>query len=385
MADPGDIAVIGMACRFPGGIDSPESLWNLIANGGDVITEIPADRWDADEHYDAEQGVPGRSVSRWGGFLTDAGGFDAKFFKIAEREALATDPQHRVLLETAWEAVERSGTPPSALAGTRTGVFVGIAHGDYSVVTHGVRKIHPYWFTGTAFSMASGRISFALDLAGPSLSVDTACSSGLTSVHQACMSIRSGESDMALAGGVMLMLIPEPAAGASGLGMLSRSGRCRPFDRSADGFVRAEGCGMVFLKRATDALADGDHILAVIKGIATNQDGRTDTSPCRRRPRRPQCTGPRWPTPGSPREQVGMVPGARHGHAPSVTRSSSAPWPRSTARAPPLRGDLRQVESRSHRVGRRHRRADRHRAGVAAWRRTRDAAPQRSSTPRSAR
>ncbi|WP_309223362.1 sulfolipid-1 biosynthesis phthioceranic/hydroxyphthioceranic acid synthase [Micromonospora sp. CP22] len=277
MADPGDIAVIGMACRFPGGIDSPESLWNLIANGGDVITEIPADRWDADEHYDAEQGVPGRSVSRWGGFLTDAGGFDAKFFKIAEREALATDPQHRVLLETAWEAVERSGTPPSALAGTRTGVFVGIAHGDYSVVTHGVRKIHPYWFTGTAFSMASGRISFALDLAGPSLSVDTACSSGLTSVHQACMSIRSGESDMALAGGVMLMLIPEPAAGASGLGMLSRSGRCRPFDRSADGFVRAEGCGMVFLKRATDALADGDHILAVIKGIATNQDGHTET------------------------------------------------------------------------------------------------------------
>lgn len=278
MPGAGDIAVIGMGCRFPGGIDSPESLWNLVERGGDAITEIPPERWNAEDYYDAEQGVPGRSVSRWGGFLADIGGFDAKFFKISEREAQATDPQHRLLLETAWEAVEHSGMAPSELAGTRTGVFVGMAHDDYALACHGVQdKVHPYGFTGTAFSMASGRIAFALGLTGPALTVDTACSSGLMSVHLACLSLRSGDSDLALAGGCMLMLVPEVAVSASGLGMLSPTGRCRPFDQAADGFVRSEGCGMVFLKRASDALADGDRILAVIKGIAANQDGRTET------------------------------------------------------------------------------------------------------------
>jgi acyl transferase domain-containing protein/acyl carrier protein len=252
-------------------------LWDLVESGGDAITEIPAERWNAEEYYDPEPGVPGRSVSRWGGFLADVGGFDTTFFKIAEREALAIDPQHRVLLETAWEAVEHSGTAPSQLAGTRTGVFVGIAHDDYAVASHGVAKTHPYWFTGTSFSMASGRIAFAMGLTGPALSVDTACSSGLTSVHLACQSLRCGDSDLALAGGCMLMLIPEVAVSASGLGMLSPTGRCRPFDQAADGFVRSEGCGMVFLKRASDALADGDRILAVIRGVAANQDGRTET------------------------------------------------------------------------------------------------------------
>ncbi|MEV7612163.1 sulfolipid-1 biosynthesis phthioceranic/hydroxyphthioceranic acid synthase [Streptomyces sp. NPDC089799] len=280
MSDPRDIAVIGIGCRFPGGVDSPEALWDLIERGGDAITEIPPDRWDAEEYYDPEQGVPGRSVSRWGGFLSDIAGFDAKFFKLSEREALATDPQHRVLLETAWEAVEHAGIQPSALAGTRTGVFVGMAHIDYALASHGPQEqeqVHPYGFTGPALSMGSGRIAFALDLAGPALSIDTACSSGLMSVHLAVQSIRSGESDMALAGGCMLMLVPEAATSASGLGMLSPTGRCRPFDQDADGFVRSEGCGMVLLKRASDALADGDRILAIIKGVASNQDGRTET------------------------------------------------------------------------------------------------------------
>lgn len=280
MSDPRDIAVIGIGCRFPGGIDSPEALWDLIARGGDAITEIPAERWNAEEYYDPEQGVPGRSVSRWGGFLTDVAGFDAKFFKLSEREALATDPQHRVLLETAWEAVEHAGMQPSALAGTRTGVFVGMAHIDYALACHGPQEqeqVHPYGFTGPALSMGSGRVAFALDLAGPALSVDTACSSGLVSVNLAVQSIRTGESDMALAGGCMLMLVPEAAVSASGLGMLSPTGRSRPFDQAADGFVRSEGCGMVLLKRASDALADGDRILAVIKGVASNQDGRTET------------------------------------------------------------------------------------------------------------
>ena len=280
MSDPRDIAVIGIGCRFPGGIDSPEALWDLIDRGGDAITEIPADRWNAEEYYDPEQGVPRRSVSRWGGFLTDVGGFDAKFFKLSEREALSTDPQHRVLLETAWEAVEHAGIAPSALAGTRTGTFVGMAHIDYALACHGPQeqeKVHPYGFTGPALSMASGRIAFALGLTGPALSIDTACSSGLMSVSLACQSIRSGESDLALAGGCMLMLVPEAAVSASGLGMLSPTGRCRPFDQAADGFVRSEGCGVVLLKRASDALADGDRILAVIKGVASNQDGRTET------------------------------------------------------------------------------------------------------------
>ncbi|MGW7820240.1 sulfolipid-1 biosynthesis phthioceranic/hydroxyphthioceranic acid synthase [Streptomyces puniciscabiei] len=280
MSDPRDIAVIGIGCRFPGGVDSPEALWDLIERGGDAITEIPADRWNADEYYDPEKGVPGRSVSRWGGFLTDVAGFDAKFFKLSEREALATDPQHRILLETAWEAVEHAGIQPSALAGTRTGVFVGMAHIDYALASHGPQQqeqVHPYGFTGPALSMGSGRIAFALDLAGPALSIDTACSSGLMSIHLAVQSIRSGESDMALAGGCMLMLVPEAAVSASGLGMLSPTGRCRPFDQEADGFVRSEGCGVVLLKRASDAIADGDRILAIIKGVASNQDGRTET------------------------------------------------------------------------------------------------------------
>ncbi|MFE9870148.1 sulfolipid-1 biosynthesis phthioceranic/hydroxyphthioceranic acid synthase [Micromonospora sp. NPDC005686] len=280
MSDPRDIAVIGIGCRFPGGVDSPDALWKLIESAGDAITEIPPDRWDVEQFYDPEKGVPGRSVSRWGGFLTDVAGFDAKFFKLGEREALSVDPQHRLLLETAWEAVEHAGMPPSTLAGTRTGVFVGLAHIDYALACHGPEAqdmVHPYGFTGPALSMASGRISFALGLTGPALSIDTACSSGLMSVSLAVQSIRSGESDMALAGGCMLMLVPEAAVSASGLGMLSPTGRCRPFDQAADGFVRSEGCGMVLLKRASDALADGDRILAVIKGIASNQDGRTET------------------------------------------------------------------------------------------------------------
>ncbi|MCK9893435.1 type I polyketide synthase [Frankia sp. AgB32] len=280
MSDTKDIAVIGIGCRFPGGIDSPEALWDLIERGGDAITDIPADRWNAAEYYDAEKGVPGRTVSRWGGFLTDVAGFDAKFFKLGEREALSVDPQHRVLLETAWEAAEHAGIPPSALAGTRTGVFVGMAHFDYALACHGPQeqeKIHPYGFTGSAPSMGSGRIAFALGLTGPAVSIDTACSSGLMSVSLAVQSIRSGESDMALAGGCMIMLVPDATVSSSGLGMLSPTGRCRPFDQAADGFVRSEGCGMVLLKRASDALADGDRILAVIKGVASNQDGRTET------------------------------------------------------------------------------------------------------------
>lgn len=272
------VAVIGMACRLPGGIDSPEQLWQAVLAGDDLITEIPKDRWDGDEYYDAERGVPGRSVSRWGGFLDDVAGFDASFFGIGEREATAIDPQHRLLLETAWEAVEHAGIAPTSLAGSATGVFVGLSHDDYTVLTRDAGALdQAYSFTGTPFSMASGRISYTLGVKGPSLTVDTACSTGLLTVHLACRSLDDGESDLALAGAAMVMLTPSVTASASAQGMLSPNGRCRPFDTAADGFVRSEGCGVLLLKRLADAERDGDRILAVIRGTAANQDGRSET------------------------------------------------------------------------------------------------------------
>ncbi len=277
-ADVTPVAVIGMACRLPGGIDSPETLWESLLRGEDLITEIPADRWDADEFYDPEPGVPGRSVSRWGGFLDDVMGFDAPFFGFGEREAAAIDPQHRLLLETSWEAVEHAGLAPRSLAGSRTGVFVGLSHDDYTLVKNDAGVLDDaYGFTGDAFSMASGRIAYGLGLHGPAITVDTACSSGLMTVHMACGSLDRGESDLALAGGCMVMLQPSVNSSASALGMLSPTGRCHSFDVAADGFVRSEGCVMVFLKRLPDAMRDGDRILAVIRGTAASQDGRTET------------------------------------------------------------------------------------------------------------
>ncbi|ORA18195.1 sulfolipid-1 biosynthesis phthioceranic/hydroxyphthioceranic acid synthase [Mycobacterium asiaticum] len=272
------VAVIGMACRLPGGIDSPEAFWNALLRGADPITEVPAERWNADDYYDPEPGQPGRSVSRWGGFLTDVVGFDPEFFGINEREAAAIDPQHRLLMEVSWEAVEHAGLPPASLADSLTGVFVGMCHDDYTHVTNAAGALgDAYGFTGTALSMASGRVSYALGLRGPALTVDTACSSSLVAVHLACRSLHDQESNLALAGGCMVMLEPQLYASASGQGMLSPTGRCRPFDTAADGFVRSEACAMVLLKRLPDALRDGDRILAVVRGTATNQDGRTDT------------------------------------------------------------------------------------------------------------
>jgi polyketide synthase 5 len=271
------VAVIGMACRLPNGIDSPDRLWDSLLRGEDLITEIPTDRWDADEYYDPEPGVPGRSVSRWGGFLTDVADFDPEFFAISEREATAIDPQHRLLLETSWEAVEHAGLAPKSLAGSLTGVFVGICHDDYAFVTSDAGALDgAYGFTGTAFSMASGRVSYAMGLRGPAMTIDTACSSSLLAVHMACRSLHEGESDLALAGGSMVMLEPRTYASASAQGMLSPTGRCRSFDAGADGFVRSEGCAVVTLKRLPDALRDGDRVLAVLRGTASNQDGRTE-------------------------------------------------------------------------------------------------------------
>ena len=272
------VAVIGMGCRLPGGIDSPDMLWESLVRGDDLVTEIPADRWDADDYYDPEPGVPGRTVSRWGGFLDDVAGFDAEFFGISEREATSIDPQHRLLLETAWEAIEHAGLDPASLAGSSTAVFTGLTHEDYLVLTKGSGGLaSPYVVTGLNNSVASGRISYALGLHGPAMTFDTACSSGLMAVHLACRSLRDGESDLALAGGCAVLLEPDGSVATSAQGMLSATGRCHSFDAGADGFVRSEGCALVLLKRLPDALRDGDRILAVVRGTATNQDGRTET------------------------------------------------------------------------------------------------------------
>ncbi|WP_372514493.1 sulfolipid-1 biosynthesis phthioceranic/hydroxyphthioceranic acid synthase [Mycobacterium lacus] len=271
------VAVIGMACRLPHGIDSPDAFWEALLRGDDLITEIPADRWDADEFYDPQPGVTGRSVSRWGGFLEDVGAFDPEFFGISDREAIAIDPQHRLLMQTSWEAVEHAGIAPESLSGSLTGVYVGVCHHDYAFVTSDAGALDDaYAFTGTAFSMASGRVSYSMGLRGPAMTVDTACSSSLLAVHMACRSLHEGESNLALAGGCMVMLAPHTFNSASAQGMLSATGRCRTFDVAADGFVRSEGCAVVALKRLPDALRDGDRILAVLRGTATNQDGHTD-------------------------------------------------------------------------------------------------------------
>jgi polyketide synthase 5 len=270
------IAIIGMACRLPGGIESPDQLWDALLRGDDLVTEIPPDRWDADEYYDPEPGVPGRSVSRWGAFMDDVGGFDAEFFGINEQEATAIDPQHRLLLETSWEAMEHAGLTRERISGSLTGVFVGLTHGDYQLLAADAHSVEgPYGFTGTNFSLASGRIAYALGIHGPALTVDSACSSGLAAVHMACRSLRDGESDIAFAGGASVMLDPRKFSSGSAQGMLSPTGRCHAFDVAADGFVPAEGCAVVLLKRLADAHRDGDRILAVLRGTAANQDGHT--------------------------------------------------------------------------------------------------------------
>lgn len=270
------IAVVGIGCRLPGHIDSPDAFWNALLAGADLVGEIPQQRWNADDYYEPIAGVAGRSVSRWGAFLDNPSGFDHRFFGIGEPEALAMDPQHRLLLEVTWEAAEHSGRDPRRLFGTEAGVFFGLSHQDYLQVTRDAGALgQAYAFTGTPFSMASGRVAHAMGLTGPAITMDTACSSSLVAVHAARRSLLAGECRVAFAGGVMLMFSPATFASASGLGMLSPTGRCHAFDERADGFVRAEGCGVVMLKLLSDALRDNDRVLAIIRGSAVNQDGRT--------------------------------------------------------------------------------------------------------------
>lgn len=270
------VAVIGMACRLPGGIDSPERLWEALLRGADLVTEVPADRWDAEEYYDPQPGAPGRSVCKWGAFLDDVAGFDPEFFGITENEATAMDPQHRLLLETSWEAMEHGGLTRAALAESRAGVFMGLMHDDYQFMHAETDALEgPYGYLGNSFAMGSGRIAYTMGLRGPAMTVDTACSSGLAAVHMACRSLYDGESDIALAGGASVSLEPRKSCSGSASGMLSATGHCHAFDIAADGFVVGEGAAVLLLKRLSDAQADGDRILAVLRGTAANQDGHT--------------------------------------------------------------------------------------------------------------
>jgi polyketide synthase 12 len=276
-AAPEPVAIIGIGCRFPGGVDSPDSFWQLLSEGRDAVTEVPADRWDTAQYTSDDPAAPGRTNSRWGGFLDGIDRFDAAFFGISQQEAVRMDPQQRLLAEVAFEALENAGVPTDRLAGSPTGVFVGISTFEYATgQLRDLDAIDAYTGTGSALSIAANRLSYLLDLRGPSMAVDTACSSSLVAVLQACASLERGDCDLALAGGVNLVLSPAFAINFSKAGAMSADGRCKPFDARADGYVRSEGAGVVILKPLSRALADGDPIHAVIRGGAVNQDGASN-------------------------------------------------------------------------------------------------------------
>jgi acyl transferase domain-containing protein/acyl carrier protein len=268
------IAIVGLGCRIPGA-PNPAAFWALLREGRSAVRDVPADRWDVDAYFDPDPAAPGKMSTRSGAFLDRIDLFDPQFFGISPREAESMDPQQRLFLEVVWEALEHGGIAPDSLSGTATGVFAGVAAGDYAdlMKAHGDTHFDGHFASGIAHSVLSGRVSYILGLQGPSVSVDTACSSSLVAVHLACQSLRTGDCRMAIAGGVNLIITPDNSVLFSKTGMLAPDGRCKTFDAAADGFVRGEGCGVIVIKRLSDAVADGDRVIALIRGSAANQDG----------------------------------------------------------------------------------------------------------------
>ncbi|MEO0835341.1 MAG: type I polyketide synthase [Cyanobacteria bacterium J06642_3] len=273
------IAVIGMDCRFPGRADNPDAYWEMLCQGVDGIVEVPPSRWDLDQYYDSNPDAPGKMYVRYGGFVEDVDRFEPQFFGISPREAAAIDPQQRLLLEVSHNALENAGQSTTKLKGSKTGVFIGQCFDDYSrrsLNSGDPTRIDAFNSLGNTSSITAGRIAYVLGLQGATLQLDTTCSSSLVAVHLACQSLRNQELNLAIAGGVNLMLAPEVTIGFCRLKALSPDGHCKTFDASADGYVRGEGCGVVILKRLSDAIADSDNILAVIKGSAVNHDGQSN-------------------------------------------------------------------------------------------------------------